>query len=772
MRTKKVFKNIFVVACIATVTATLAVCIYVGVVIHSLNSEVRFNSDMLLEINARTLIYDKDNKPLTPTSASGNPRINFGELPEHVKHAFIAIEDKDFYRHKGLSIKRILAAGLKNFSSGYSKEGASTISQQLIKNTHLTSEKTFDRKIKEAYLTLKLENRFTKDEILETYLNAIYFGNSAYGLEQATKVFFSKPASKLTIAESATLAGVIKSPRIYSPIYNQENCLKRRNLVLQQMQRAGYINDSEYQNAKETRLSIDLDEDAVLAANQAYLRASIDETARVLNLSERDIAAGRFRIYTHLSNDQQTQVAKAQNIANNDCVIVLLNEDGNICALAGDNHLDLANLKRPGGSIVKPFLVYAPALEVGLISPATAILDEPVNYAGYSPRNINGKYSGWTTIRKSLANSTNIPAIKTLEYVGVDKAKAFASKLGLEFDPDDTHLALALGGMKYGVNPIAVAGAYASFSHSGTYKQPSIVRRVENSFGQVVYEAKEQGRKVFGSDTAYLVTDMLRDSVESGTAKRLKDLEIDIASKTGTAGTATDDTNTDAWNVSYTTKHTLCVWIGNSSGNSAKNLKSNENGGTTATSIAKQVLGGIYNNKKPPKFSKPESVVELELNRIDLENQRIRLASPHTLDRYKTKELFSKRFAPVEISNTLSEIASPILNGKATAGGATLSFKADTNLEYNLFLVGENEDKIVKTFKNKTGDVNFDYSEVATSDELSFYLVARYEDDKTSHITESAKSNVVKLKAEHYESETQTNPPYSPIKQITNRWFG
>ncbi|MCL2540309.1 MAG: transglycosylase domain-containing protein [Firmicutes bacterium] len=631
--------------------AFLSIGVFVGIAVLKAETQAGFNSRSLTTLNAQTSFYSADDKLISESGINGRPRVNLSDLPAHVIDAFVSVEDKNFYLHKGLNPRRILAAMYKNIASGNTVEGASTISQQLVKNRFLSNEKTYERKLMEAYLAIKLERACSKDEILECYLNTIYFGNGAYGIEQASNVFFNKPAGSLSLSEGATLAAVIKSPKLYSPVSRPEQCVSRRNLVLWEMLQDGKITPQEYKTAADSELKTSHGFSGNYA--EAYFRLVMAEAEELLSLSEHEIACGRLKIYTYMDTAEQKLVSDSiKAYPDYESAAILLNSTGMISAVSQTRNTDLYRIKRPGGSIVKPFLVYAPAFEHGILSPATPVLDEPVSFSDYSPENIGGKYLGWTNVRKSIADSLNIPAVKTLEYVGIEKAKNLSSKLGIEFAADDNHLALALGAMKHGVNPIAVTGAYSAFANGGLYTKPTTIRKIETENGKVMYRHNCRPVRAFESDTAYLITDTLRDSVRRGTARRLRDLGIDIASKTGTAGAPGSHSNTDAWNVGYTTGHTLCVWFGNSSGKPELNLLQSENGGTIGANLSRTILKSLYARNKPAGFIMPDTVENLRLNRIDYENQKLFLAAEDTPERYTLTDVFSKRYAPTKVSDT------------------------------------------------------------------------------------------------------------------------
>ncbi len=347
----------------------------------SISKTEKFDKNKLATSNFQIEVYDQNNKIIDDINKYNNQHISLSSLNEQTKNAFISIEDKNFYSHNGINIKRIGKATIKNILSGKLKEGASTISQQLIKNTHLSNEKTLKRKVKEIYLAIQMEKEMSKDEIFESYLNVIYYGNNIYGIENASRFYFSKPASDLNLEESATLAGLIRSPNNYCPITKKESCLKRRNLVLREMFKDGYITEKEFQKAVESKIEIRVDENFDNGQN-TYSQASIDEACKILSLPTKQIALGGYKIYTYQNSEKQNALKNSilnENIKNKDVAAILINnENSGVEAYYGKSAYNILNAKRQPGSTIKPILVYGPAMNENIISPSTMILDDEI----------------------------------------------------------------------------------------------------------------------------------------------------------------------------------------------------------------------------------------------------------------------------------------------------------------------------------------------------------------------------------------------------------
>lgn len=706
-------------------------------------SSVKFDKEKLIAVNQEIVVYNDDNVELKNT-ISNKSIVKIGDVPNHVVNAFISIEDKDFFKHNGLNYKRIAKAMFNNLKSFSFKEGASTISQQLIKNTHLTNEKTIKRKVKEMLLTKKLEKEFSKKDILETYLNVIYFGENSYGIERAALTYFGKETKDLTLWEGATLAGIIKSPYTYSPVYNPENCLKRRNLVLSEMLRDKKISQAQYDEAVNMPLEI-VDRKQEQGVNNLYVKACINEAEQILNLSEKDIILSGIKIYSYLDDEVQKQLYDIANNENNyhtnsygntnDSLLIMIdNETYAVLGYAGKSNYDLTNFVRQPGSTIKPILVYAPALEKGLVSPDTLILDEEINYGGYSPKNVGGKYYGYVSVKESICDSLNVPAVKTLDYVGIENAKQFAKKAGIKFDENDNGLALALGGFTNGVTLKELTNSFLPFVNDGNFSKANFVRKIVDINGKTLYEHKPKEEKIMGEDTAYLMTNMLKEACKTGTSMKLKNLDFDVAGKTGTVAITGTNNNTDAYSVAYTTKHTMGVWIGNYSNATKYVLEGKNNGGTYATNMIKMCFEELYANNKPENFKQPNSVKEVEIDLKEYENNHvIKLASSNCPDRYKIKTLVSKRFEPKETSELFANLSVENFDVKIENGKVLVCFDAEDYLKYEIMRVENGKTKSLKKYSNKKGKIEYYDFNIKENSTYNYYI-------KISTINESASS--------------------------------
>lgn len=661
---------------------------YISAKAIELNEEVLSSPSMIVNI------FDSENKPIKEYNEINNAYAKIDSLSQNTKDAFISIEDKDFYKHKGVNYKRIAKAMLNNIKSHKIKEGASTITQQLVKNTQLTSEKTFNRKIKEVALAGKIEKKYSKDEILEMYLNIIYFGNNCYGIENASNYYFSKPAKELSLEESALLAGMIKSPTKYSPIKNYDNALQRRNLVLSQMYKDEKISTSEFTLAKNKKINININTEKKNKLN-SYSQASLDEAEEILKLPARQIALGEYKIYTYQNPEKQKFLEKAfekANVKSDSAGIVIENENYAVSAYVGQSNYKILEAKRQPGSCIKPILVYGPALNEDIIYPCTQLLDEKTTISDYSPKNVGNVYKGYVSAREALSKSINIPAVKVLSYVGIEKAKAYAEDMGISFDEKDDSYTLALGGMTYGTNLLQLAGAYTTFARNGYYNQPKFVSFITDKNDKIIYINKVEPKKVLREDASYLLTDMLKTCSQTGTAKKLASLNQEIASKTGTVGKANSKENLDCWNISYTKEQTVGVWLGN-----LDNTPISYAGGNQPTEIVKEYFSSIDDNSK---FVMPSSITEksIDLGELD-ENHRVVLANNFMPERYCQKEIFSKFNVPNDVSSKFTKIEKPNLKSSVEENFGVLSIDVKDYLTYNF----KKEGKIIETISGKSG---------------------------------------------------------------------
>lgn len=721
-------KKIVKICLISFVLVVVFGCVFCGSLVavsYAKYQSIPLNTESLTSPSLSIEIFDNENRPIKEENQFNGDFCKLESLHQYTKDAFISIEDKEFYNHKGLNKKRIVKAMINNIKSGKLKEGASTISQQLIKNTHLSNEKTFERKLKEMALTKKLENNFSKDEILESYLNIIFFGNNCYGLESASKYYFNKDAKDLNLNESCTLAGLIKSPTKYSPILNYDNCLQRRNLVLSEMEKDGKITVDEKLNTQNQPITLDITQKNENKLN-SYSQASIDEASKILKIPAKQIALAGYKIHTYCNSEKQTALKNA--LSNNETdgtdnagIIIDVSTHG-VSAFQGNSHFKILDVKRQPASCLKPLLVYAPALNEDVISPSTQILDEPIKIGNYSPSNVNKKFSGYMSVTDAVKNSINIPAIKVLSYIGIDTGKQYAQKLGINFDEKDDSYALALGGMTYGVNIKDLATAYTTFANKGQFSNSTFIQYITDKNNKLVYIHKPTTQMVFREDSAYLMTDILQETAKSGTARKLSTItNTEIASKTGTVGKKNASGNTDAYNISCTPTETIGVWFGSLSNEPAKIA-----GGNQPTEVVRQYVSSQTYDKK--QFDVPSSVAEVKIDSLEKEeNHRLVLASPYAPVRFTETCLFSRFNMPTEISENFTEKPQISAETKVENNQVVLSLNAQKHLEYQIY----KDDIPYQKVEDKQGQLTLRLS--FPEKETTIKIVANYigENDKS-----------------------------------------
>jgi len=748
---KRILKVGFIIGLILILTGIICSIIIVNVICKDVSLEQLDKNKLTYKIN-NINICDANGNNINKK----NNYISLKDLPNYTTAAFLSIEDKAFYEHNGLNYKRMLKALYNNIKSGSFKEGASTISQQLVKNTQLSNDKTIERKLKEIYITQELEKEYTKDQILEMYLNIIYFGNSSYGLESASQNYFGKSAKDLTLSESAVLAGVIKSPALYSPIYEPDRCKERRNLVLSEMHKDGYITEMEFKSA--INENIILTDTAVVQQNEDYLYDYIDkaisEAKDILDMTEEEIASNELIIHTYMDQNLQKQafetiknyrIKNANDLECDGLVNIIDNSNNAIIAYASNSKYKMSNMLRQPGSAIKPIMVYAPALEEQLITPLTKILDEKIDIDGYSPNNLGKLFHGYINIRDAVAQSLNIPAVKLLQTLGIEKSKNYANKMGIEFTSEDNGYALALGGFTEGILLEDLTNAYTTFANLGLFKPATTIKCIKNKYGMSIYEDTRQNEQVISDSTAYLMTSILQDGVKYGTSKRLNTLNYEIAGKTGTIAVSNSNQNTDAVSIAYTQNYTIGAWLGNYSLDPKYNLESSNNGGTYATSIVKDCFNIIYKDNPPNNFIIPNSVTKCKINKIKYDNDNIiSLASNNIDDRYIIEDYFCKNNLPKAINSTPIEIDWVL---KKDNKSVIIEINANKSQNYQIIKVNKNKEIVLETISDKDGTIKIVDNNIDYETEYHYYIKYKSKEEKKYQISNKVKVVIPKPKS-------------------------
>lgn len=600
-----------------------------------------FDESKLVNANRTVTVCGGDGQAIeSKFYGDGKLFCSVDSLKENTVNAFIAIEDKRFYTHKGVDYLRVLAAAKNNILSKKAKEGASTITQQLVKNTHLSNKKTLKRKINEIRIAREIERKYSKKQILENYLNILYFGNNIYGIGAAANSYFGKDASDLDLSESALLAGIINSPATLNPFVHPEKAVLRRNLVLKRMLEQNLITVSEYDFAVAEKVDLSETNNFDIFTNK-----SINEARGLLSLDKTALFSDNYVLCTCRDKkitDKCTEIISAYFVPGGFTeIIVASNASGACLAYVSNSKLsDTADSLRQPGSAIKPFVCYAPAIEKKLVYPVTPILDEKIDFSGYSPENYDKKYHGWISVEQSLVHSYNVPAVKLLSANGVKYSRGIAEKFGIQFDKNDNSLALALGAMSRGVTLASLTESYMTLARGGEHTELYFISGIFDKNNRCVYRHRGYSARAVGDDTAFLITDMLTRCVNEGTAKRLKNCSsAQVAAKTGTVGTKNG--NSDAYCIAYTPQYTVAVRISAYDGILLPNEVS---GGTVPASIASEILGFIGDETR---FNIPPSVTTVDISRTQLEKrQKIVPATANTAYRDRLSAYFSRRNMP------------------------------------------------------------------------------------------------------------------------------
>lgn len=602
----------------------------IGLIAGALKTAPRL-SDVHFDPKTTTVLYDTNGQIIARLYTENRTPVTLDQIPQTLQDAVIAIEDDRFYEHHGVDPKAILRAIIVDILRGEKAQGGSTITQQLARNAFLSQEKTFTRKIKEIIWAIQIERKYTKDEILETYLNEIYFGHGAYGVEAASQLYFGKSVSDLTLSESALLAGIIQIPGRYSPYLNMKAAIQRRNVVLHRMMELGYITPAQEKAAQQEPVKL-----VGLKPSQNKAPYFVDYVTQYLlnRYGQAKVYGGGLKVYTSLDLNVQEAAEKAllENLpeGNKDAngltqpqgaLVAIDPQTGYIRAMVGGRGEDKFNRAvmayRQPGSAIKPFL-YTAAIDRGY-TPATIIEDAPVEYQlpdgkVWAPKNNDNIFRGPVTLRTALEDSINVVAVKLLDQVGVGTMMHYAKMMGItdlveRGEPNDRHLGLALGGIVKGVTPLEMAMAYAVLANGGIkLDRPIAVVRVEDKNGRVLEENQAKKQIVLSEQTAYIITDMLRGVIERGTG-RAANIGRPAAGKTGTSSEYTN-----GWFIGYTPDLVAAVWIGNDDQKEPMSYGGVNYGSWKAAQIWGLFMQQALANTPIRDFPRPENIVTVNID--------------------------------------------------------------------------------------------------------------------------------------------------------------
>lgn len=525
------------------------------------------------------------------------------EIPENVVAAIISIEDKKFYRHKGVDYRAILRAVKAMIENGKVTQGGSTITMQLARNIFLTQEKTWQRKVEEIFIALDLEKKYTKDQILEFYLNNIYFGNGYYGIQSASYGYFTKNVSDLSLSQIAFLCAIPNNPTLYDPLTNMDNTVERRNRILSNMLSDGKISQKAFDEATAEQITLERPAGhekndyvetyayycatrALMEQNGFVFQTDFDSDEKEVAYQEsyeemyetcqKDLYTKGYRIYTSLDLGMQqelqdsvddtlsgyTEVNDEGIYALQASAVCIDNESGYVKAIVGGRAQEYNGYTlnrayqsyRQPGSAIKPLIVYTPIFERGY-TPDSVVVDEKIEDG---PRNANGRYVGNVTLRTAVENSINTVAWKLFDEVTPASGLAYLKEMNFaRIDAEDYRLTSALGGFTNGVSALEMASGYATIENDGVYRRPTCIVKIEDAEGNLICQPDVSGKSVYRQNASRMMTDVLKGVIIRGTAKGLGLGDMPCAGKTGTS-----NDQKDGWFVGYTRYYTTSVWVG------------------------------------------------------------------------------------------------------------------------------------------------------------------------------------------------------------------
>lgn len=582
------------------------------------------------------ILLDRNDKPFfTFHSAKLRKEVKLSEIPKHTQQAVISIEDKTFYRHYGFSPKAIVRAAASNFEQKQLKYGASTITQQLAKNSLLTPEKSLIRKYKEIVLASEIERRYSKDQILEAYLNSVYFGKGAFGIEEASNIYFEKKAKDLSLSESAFLASLLTSP--------SKQSAEKTKIVLQKMEEQGYISKKQADEAGKEKIKLAIPEKDINSYAPHFAIMVRDQL--IEKYGEKRVVSSGFKVKTTLNLDfqkfaEETVSKQVENLrknrVSNGAAVIIDPKTGEILAMVGSadwyndsfGRVNVALSERPPGSAFKP-IVYLKAFEKKLITTATILQDNPTSFANfdqnsfyasfpnkdaairflrndpnayYKPVNYDRRFRGPVTVRRALSNSLNVPSVEVMKKVGVNDVVNFAKNVGITTikNPDHYGLSLVLGTVE--VRLLDLTSFYAALANYGVLNEPTAILEIQDKYEKVIYTHQPNSKKVFNASVAYLVTSILSDNVSR---KEVFGNALDFA-RPAAVKTGTTEDYKDAWTLGYTPSLAVGVWVGNNYGEDMDQVA----GSLGAAPIWKALMTQFLKGTPVENFSVPDGIIK------------------------------------------------------------------------------------------------------------------------------------------------------------------
>ncbi|MEY8370893.1 PBP1A family penicillin-binding protein [Aerococcaceae bacterium 50-4] len=543
-------------------------------------------SDLPTKLQVTTEFYDQSGEYAGEISNDAGTYVALEDISTNIQDAVISTEDKRFYDHQGFDPIGIARAAFGYVTSGQIVGGGSTITQQLVKNAFLDNDQSLMRKLKELFLAFEIEKNYTKEEILEMYLNNAYFGNGAYGVEDASLKYFGVPASDVTVDNAAVIAGALKGPTIYNPVDDYEATAERRNIILQLMADNEFLTQEEADIAINTELvQMNNDTSSDAYAYPYYFDAVINEAIEKFGISEEDIMNGNYKIYTNLNQTYQTELeatyentalfptSPSGEVAQSASVVMEPTTGGVMASVGGTGEYSFrgfnraTQISRSPASTIKPLLVYAPALENGYTA-QSVIPDEVQSYGedDYTPENWNYESVGEILLWDAVAKSKNTSAVWLMNELGVNTAVSKLDDFGIPYGEGDKNLSLALGGFTDGgASPLQMASAYSAFANGGVRSEGQYITRIEDQQGNIVVEEQEPAQnQAVSAEVADEMTSILMSVYdEGGTGASMEPAGYEIAGKTGSAESANFTSgNKDEWDIAYTPDVVVATWFG------------------------------------------------------------------------------------------------------------------------------------------------------------------------------------------------------------------
>lgn len=779
---KQLFKRIFLILLSLGIIGMVAGAVTFAIMVK----DAPELDEATLKDSISSTIYDKDDNEIAKVGAVNRDYVNYEDIPELVKDAFIATEDSRFFEHHGIDPIRLGGAVIANVTDGFGSEGASTITQQVVKNFFFNQpQKTLSRKAQEAWLAIQLERKYSKEEIFEMYVNKIFMSENMSGVKTAAKVYFGKELDELTLSEAALLAGMPQAPNAYNPFNNPDRAVERRNIVLSLMNQHGYITKAEMEEAQQASLEDSLVKEEDRESSELPYDPFIKEVIAEIEDKYPDVNVYTDGLEIHTTLDVNAQEYVDQVMYEGEIVefpdeefqagvTVLDTKTGGILALGGDRDPDVklgfnyaTEQKRQPGSTIKPVLDYGPVIEYEKWGTYETVVDEPTTYndVNNTPlNNFDNKYLGSMSIREALARSRNIPALKAFRAAGAENAQEFAVNLGIPLD--NILESYAVGGLEDGISSKQLAGAYSAFGNEGVYNEPHAVRFFTLKDGTKI-NMEPESEVVMQDYTAFLISDMLKDVVSSsyGTGSMANVSGLPIAGKTGTTNYTAEQREQydipkgaapDAWFAGYTTNYTIAIWTGYE--DKFKGYLRPTSYGVNDQKIAqllfKSIMGHISEGVETADFTMPDSVEEVK---IEKGTYPARLASAYTPSSQIITEYAVKGNIVSKVSEKYDKPDAPT--------GVNASYNSDTDEVELSWSYGDKNDILFDVSVSinggaeeqltQTGDTSLKIAKPTPNSSYTF-IVKAIKDNLTS---DSATANVMipeKLEEQPVEEPAET----------------